>query len=631
MSQAITIIASGQGALVEDKTDGRTIVLMGDMLGLPGSQGGTGAPGIGVIAPETYGAVGDGVTDDTDAFLAMIADAGVGAAMSGTAGATYLVSSELAPLAGQTFQNMKFKRAAQAKTTLTAAMTDTVSTSVTLQVASSAAFRVGSYVTITKASPTASDITNETHTDKSVHLILSKTATTITVGTGFALTFAIGDEVISAYHIFRNTAAGVRWIDCEFDGNRANWQNKGMRWETVTEIRTTGAGCHINRLKMANIPGEGVQLGGAGSTMINWSASNCGGNPVHLSGGNDLIVSDFNVDGANRVWFETDEAYAAGRPVVPGTMGHEDGGVAWSLGCDNAKVSRGTIRNALSGFSPPVSETADEASIADLTVIDCAMPFKITTFDTFAQNVGFSNCKFTNCNRGFIGRFKANASETESQIRTVLRDNWFINTQVTIQNAHFVDVLGGGFVHTDAQFIPARGVIEVTGGSKHVRIDTLIDGGELGILAIGAVEYLDASGTRMRRIQTAGVSFSNIDAGMKGNRMIGGEIAAHPTLATAGFNGFISNGGDEASQIEFDLLSAPAGARCILADNGSRHYRNICRIASGVIAVRAFGGTSGIVAKDNFATVYPGTWELASSFSNGGGASNTFADNFALA
>jgi hypothetical protein len=73
-----------------------------------------------------------------------------------------------------------------------------------------------------------------------------------------------------------------------------------------------------------------------------------------------------------------------------------------------------------------------------------------------------------------------------------------------------------------------------------------------------------------------------------------------------------------------------SGARCIQAISGSRHFQNVFRIATGVVAVHSFGGSTGVIAKDNVATVYSGTWELASSFVNGGGGSNHYADNLAL-
>lgn len=585
------------------------------------------------LTPEMFGAVGDGVTIDTDALLAMIAFGGVGSRFSGQSGSVYVYDGELFPAARQSFKGFRFKRADQAVTTLTAAMTDTATgagATLAISVADTAGFRVGSYITITKASPTpgASD-----NTDIVRHRIAAKSVAsgpgTLTIYGGFTLTFAIGAEVVSAYHLFANTADNVTWTDIEIDGNRANWQNKGLRWETINEIRTAGDNCHVDRLWMTDCPGEGVQLGGKGSTCTNWSAYNMGGNPVHLSGGEGLVVDGFYVEGANRVWFETDEAYTSGRPVVPGTMGHEDGGVAFSLDCQHAKISNGVVRDALSGFSPPNNPTADHASVSKVTVIDCATPFKLSQYNSLALNCTISDCQFIDSGLGVIGRTLAGATEAQSQLRTTLRDCHFSGTRVELENCYYVDILGGSFYYDTGDIPSGLGVIGIA-NVKHCRISTVIDGADYGVLVQGTSEFIDVSGSRIRRAITAGVSLSNCDAGMKGNRVIGCEIEATAVISGASFRGIIMNGGDTASGNEFDFTAATAAARCISAANGSRHFQNNCRIATGVYAILAAGGSTGIVVKDNFATVYAGSWELTNSFSNGGGGSNTFTPNYEL-
>lgn len=579
-----------------------------------------------VVTPEQYGAVGNGTTIDTDAFVAMIAGAGVGGIASFTPGKTYVIDGELFPLAGQLFdgRGATIKRAGQAVTTLTAPMTDTTTgngSTIVLQVASSTNFRINSYLTLTKATPT---LGADTNTDTRTHKIVAKTATTITVQAGFSLTFATGDQVVSSYHIFRNTAAGVRWRDIVFDGNRAVWQVKGLRWETITTIRTSGDDCHLSDITLQDLPGEGVQLGGLGSTMIRWRAENIGGNPVHLTAGDDVQVSHFYVDGANRVWFENDAATVGydvyGVPNSYGTLGHEDGGVAWSLECRRAKVFSGIVKNALAVLSPPNVEANDRQTVVGVDGIDCQIGLKARNTSAASRNISLTNCNFYNCGVVLVQRTVSTVTEATSQVRTQFLNCILENTRYVFIRVYETEVTGGRVMHDGT--LPGQ-AISISSCTRARITGVTINGAQYGVLGEGACQKVDVSGNTITGTTTAAISLSNIDSGAKAIR------ANNNTIEVTSGSGIFQNEGSEATFNDIDCLASAAGQSAILTANGSYQNFNTLRIANGVYAVRAFGGTNGIIAKNNRATVYAGSWDLSNSFA-AGSVNNTFADNYAL-
>ena len=94
------------------------------------------------ITPEQYGAIGDGVTDDTVAVQSAITAAGEGGVIDFKSTATYLLTSRLVGLSRQTFigKGATFKRQ-DAKVTTTTTVVGTSDT--TFNVANASLFNIG--------------------------------------------------------------------------------------------------------------------------------------------------------------------------------------------------------------------------------------------------------------------------------------------------------------------------------------------------------------------------------------------------------------------------------------------------------------------------------------------------------
>ena len=351
----------------------------------------------GAIRPEWAGAVGDGTTIDTDAFV-NIAENFSGAVIEGRPGAIYLIDAAISPSAGQKWlgNGATIKRANQVTATTQESIT-TGSSPTTITVDDASGFRVGSYVTVTQSGST----------DTAVHKIAAISGNDVTVNTVFTTSFTSGATMLSAYIIFGNASDDVEISEWELNGNRANYQDAGLRWETHAEIRTSGNRCIVRDNYIHDTPVEAVLFGGDGTIIDNNYIKDIGGNGIHYSGTSNYTVSNNYVENTQQ-WSTEDP-------------GHQDGCISLSNLIQDGYTVYNYFKNGESGFGAIDSSGNSRNTFAYNTVINCTSAWDMLTFSNPAEWTRIEHNNFFDCGPGIISSTKtAPADDSEKYTRVFI-------------------------------------------------------------------------------------------------------------------------------------------------------------------------------------------------------------------
>ena len=302
------------------------------------------------VSPEMFGAVGDGVTLDVAALLAMIAAAGVGGVMHLSPGKTYLIDRNITTLTGQRLvgNGGVLKRAAQVVTTTTSAITATVTTSV--DVTSATGFAIGQTIAFATVGVARSAVVYGTSLSQPI-TITNIVGNTLTLNQAPTITSATG---ATCFLTFASLILGEGSIvdGVEFDGNRANWTYS--RWEVTQEISTLNSGGLTNNQRVKNCvfrdaPGEAVLPYGGNLEISGNRYFDIGGNAIHLSGViNATIFNEQGVTGN-----------------IDTAVGHADGFISFSNGNAHVRMYDLYAEEFIAGIG------AMNNTDADLTAENC--------------------------------------------------------------------------------------------------------------------------------------------------------------------------------------------------------------------------------------------------------------------
>ncbi len=372
-------------------------------------DGGAYLPLTGSSDAAAWNVPGDGVTDATDALLALIAR---GDPITLEAGATYLVSRPLVLLPGQILHGngATIKRANQIPpTTTTTAISSGVTAAIT--VASAANFRVGMGITIEQGgvySPYP-------------HIITSIVGNVITVDLPFVGVFTGTKNVYQGYHLIK-TADDCAIRDLVIDGNRANWSF--YRFEQTTDIGIYGDRNRISECHIHDSAGEAVTVfAGDYPHFVSLFIDNTNGNGIHLAQTAYPLVAFCQVIGVN----------------LDTSVGHADGCIIASNNVSDATIVGNYCQQGISGIGSFDSALNSHVTICDNTIRDCTGTGLdlVTGSDEATTNMVITgNRIYGSVKVALQGVFGA----TQFPGRTVFADNLLENTYLQVYRCNNVAV-----------------------------------------------------------------------------------------------------------------------------------------------------------------------------------------------
>ena len=324
----------------------------------------------GEIWVKWFGAVGDGATDDTLTIRAAAETAGPGGKVMFNPDSTYLVSSFLSPLSGQTWSGYgatikrKGQVIAQTDSSIPADLPE-----VQITVSDPSQFYVGMHVTVF----------NGNDFDPGNHFVRTIEGDVLTLGTAFSVVFPSGGTVISSHKIIEPaiTATKVTILGFEIDGN-AQENDALQKWQNHSDICVFSDFAVVRDCFVHDSQSEGVIIGGVGGVVEQNRILNCQGNGIHLSANSQVKLIGNFIQNCN----------LAGRDT-----GHADGCIAFSVAARGDTVISGNyLENGLSGISGMTVEADSSVIITGNTIRNGReSAFKVVNPDTPIGKIIFSD------------------------------------------------------------------------------------------------------------------------------------------------------------------------------------------------------------------------------------------------
>lgn len=378
--------------------------------------------------PEDYGAVGDGVTDDSDALFALLAS---GEDVQFTKDAVYLNRRELYMSPRTTIHGnlATIKRKAQVSSTTT---TDVAPGTNQYVLADATGFEVGMSVAFANSTVAKGALATGVSLSDNNPVITAINGNTITVTDGSDapngpnITFTATANVYSVQNtIWLDTDCKV--LDVVFDGNKANvpWS----RWEVQAELhqestrhRTLVRGC-----RFFNIPGEGYQPRGDYVTIENCVFEEVEGNGIHFAAATHPVVTNCRFINCN---LDLDH-------------GHVDGGISFSSLITDAWIVGNYMKGCRSGVGGLSGNDANHV-IANNFIVDCTT-HGLDCDDTNGGLVIVGN-HIRDC--GAPGAVDGGIYVFSSQGGVQIVDNWLENCDIQVKTSNealvATNVLNGG-------------------------------------------------------------------------------------------------------------------------------------------------------------------------------------------
>jgi hypothetical protein len=335
-------------------------------------------------------AVGDGVTDDTDALTNTINETGTNGYIQLTAKKTYLVSGELTLLQGQTLigNGATIKRADEVTTTSETNIATPQATT-TITVADASNFRVGMYITVWDGvNPTTTGVWD--FVNRKISVISDNDITVSTAfnprdkdGVGTAITTTV--TVLSSHEVLVSTATDVSIYNISVDGNLAN-NTTLERWENHVEIDLFGDRSIVENCYVYNAQSEGLLLGGDGTTARGNVISNTNGNGIHLGACNGITI---------------DGNWLYNTNILGAAPGHADGAISISTDVVGATITNNYLdgnSNSIA-FLGGINQTTSDLRVVDnygkdttTYAIEASTAFATVTSTFLVANNTFDNC-----------------------------------------------------------------------------------------------------------------------------------------------------------------------------------------------------------------------------------------------
>lgn len=388
--------------------------------------------------PEYYGALGDGSTDDSAAFILSIAAIGTKGVLKLSANKTYVIGHSVTLPIGLSMigYGAKIKRANATSTTLTAEGT---SGATSITVAATTGFAVGDQIIVINASLSNG---GRGYLENSAS-VFGTTPQTITDITGLTITFSNalsmtcpnGSVVVRVYDLFiggqsTTTVTGLGNIieGIEFDGNRSN-NNYTNSWVFNKMIDDLPSKTMISKCTFHDAPCENIFISNQ-TTISDCHFYDLNGSQVHVSqapssnSGGCMFIN-------NR-----------GRNICLATnavTGHSEAAFTFSASPDEVICMGNEVRDCSEEFISPFSNISPHLSIIGNKGFNCKGVINIVNLGVGAIVKSFimSDNYFESCGYVYInhlGSITGNLVEKDSGYdRILISDNAFINMKVSMQ------------------------------------------------------------------------------------------------------------------------------------------------------------------------------------------------------
>ena len=551
-----------------------------------------------IQSAEDFGAVGDGVADDTAALRSLISASGIGGLVRLTAGKTYSVSGSLVLLAGQTVYGYgaSIKRCDQIAST-TATNIPTGVSPVQVSVANGALFSVGNDVTVY----------NGATYDPRRHTILAISGNDLTLGTSFTVAFPTGGTVITCGAIITAFTENVRVFGVEIHGNRAN--NTGLaKWETHAGIYISGDGTVVRDCYVHDEVSEGIELGGVGCIADNNIIMNCGGNGIHFTGSSGGKAQGNYIKNVNLLGTAT---------------GHADGGIIFSNSTEDSIITGNYVDTAICGVASIDYVGNSSVVISGNIIKNCSVSaiegiFPNATAGGKVSIIGnmIYDSKVVEIN--YTPSF--NTSYGPSQ--WIISGNYLENTAIKIAKAFYICVTGN--ILNSAENTTTV-MVEINDSQTVSVANNQITGGVNGIYSSGEnVSAMKISGNTFTNQYNRAININS--AVGRALSVEGNSIIVDGTYATSGYYGILAPNNCSVIGNIMDIqvtsgnsgISCPSGGASI---NGALVQGNIIRSSGLTYSIRAYGGSQNNVIINNM---------TQQAISNGGGAANTVVGNVTI-
>jgi hypothetical protein len=555
---------------------------------------------------DAFGAVGDGVTDDTASLKAAIAAVGADGTLVFTPGKTYVLTAMLVPLTGQTWSGygaVLRRRDETVTHTSTPITTDTNPTSFVVD--STAGLAVGMEITVTTGRNDADGCWrphNIVAIDQDTHKV--------TVGGNFMKAFPGGGMVVTNHGLVFVTEeeSDVKILGLELDGNRDH-NDTYLNWQTQGSIRALGDRSIVRDCYVHDSTSDGVMIGGAGSIVSGNSIVTSGGNAIHLSGATGVQIANNYLRDATLSITGTDDTTGPD---------HAEGLITFSSLISDTTISYNQMENGRTCVGGVGSADNSDITIVGNTCRGAVLyALEIVTTDLgdgtdALRNVVVEGNRFYDSGNVYLGKSKPGGTPgTVGLANLTFTSNLLVNTPIygiRLQGATLSnnDISVADAVAPIALSSPQDVVVSnnrVVGGTYGIRLD-VADAAPPGVLS--NTSNVTVSGNVLTQQTKAGLyaevedgkAFSNV--AFQGNSIAVDSDAAADYTAIQGMNGLLvqsnsiaQSGGLYGITCAGDLLASPSGVP------GTYVVENVITTNPSVPSVKVYGGHFGNVIHDN--------------------------------
>lgn len=550
--------------------------------------------------PEFYGAVGDGVTNDTAALNSWAAS---GVNLCLTPGKTYLHRQAINVTTGGIVidgQGGTLKRAAQVSTTTTTTITSGVTTQIT--VASATGLVVGDAIVVEQSG----------NYDLTQRFITNIAGTVITVATAFGISLSGTINVRTGWNQMVVTGHNVQVKNITFDGNKSNWT--WARWPHTSTIfagdnSTPWENILIDHNRLINQPGDGIaptgvlncivafnDLSAINGRGVAWAGA---GTPGNDAGGRCIFNRFINT--------ELDATVTQSDGVGGGDG---NGAINLSSGILDLLVEGNQIDTSISGIASINSTGNSNISIRN-NVIRNTSSYAIEGVMSNVSpvtNVVICGNRIYSCGdvrvilgsgsgaTGWIIRdntFWETALYVSNVQQVAITDNWFYSATITSGAKTFISLENSGGAVGVQQSIVARN--QIFGGKYAIEANT------------GTSEILIADNQCIGQYDTAlFLQGAAPNVSVRNN-----HLAPSAASSKVGWNGIYTTGAGisiQGNNVDMTTFTGFTGAGITLNGQAKATVMgNIVRLGAntGGKTIYALGGTTFAIIKDNIVDQAP--------------------------